>query len=893
MSDTAVAAPPALGRMAADKARVAAIRDRARRLFEGGATGVQTAAALAEATDELVIDLFRRERADMSERDRDAIGRHAAVIAVGGSGRGELAPFSDADLLFLFRGSARRAFGDCASRAVRAVWDAGVKLGHSIRTPGETVAIARREPQVATALVDARLLCGSSELFAGFRRKFERSVVAGRRSGFIADCLRGRQEERVQFGSTVQQLQPDVKRSLGGLRDLHLIRWLGFARYGTSDLESLRLRGALSKEDARRLSAAHEFLLRIRIDLHFAAGRANDVLSRDEQLRITAQRRISERPGQRPVERFMQEYFRHTTAVSEIAERFSQLHAPRSLTARLKQFVMTHRTDEIFRVSDETIDVVPRHRQTVAASLEGILRLSYAALLNGVRPAPELVEQIRAGSAALPEAPSAEAAQSFLAILGCTGRLGDVLRSLAELGVLERLVPEFAHVRCLLQFNQYHRYTVDEHTLRAVEAAVAFDGDSGPIGVAYGEIRHKEILHLALLLHDLGKGYEEDHSDVGRRIAERTAARLGLPDHQRDALVFLVHKHLKMAHTAFRRDTSDPETLVPFSHEIGSPETLRMLYVLTAADLSAVGPGVWTTWKSELLTDLYDRLMVILSGRRYEYHQEQRLARIREHVQSAIAPPGEHHGAELRTWIDRQLEAFPPHYLGFTSPDQIAADLAAVRQLGPGDVRIEGRCDPEAGTVEYRVLAHGNLSEGCFHKTAGVLTAKRHDILSAQINTTTDGYVVDSFRVIDHDFCGAVPAERLEDVSQAIRRAMTGEGPALPVFQKKIRFSLERSNGSYSELPTRVVVDNHTSDRCTIIDVFAPDRPGLLYTISRAIYELELSVLLAKISTHVDQVVDVFYVTDLENCKIRNGEKLREIKARLEERLDEFLREPV
>ena len=890
MTDTAVAQPPALGRMTADKARVTAIRDRARRLFDGGATGVQAASALSTAADELVVSLFQRELAGMPEAARKVIERHAAVVAIGGSGRGELAPFSDADLLFVFRNSARHPFTDCASRAVRAMWDAGLKIGHSIRTISETVAIARREPQVATSLVDARLLCGSADLFAEFRRRFTRSVVASRRHAFVADCLRGRQEERVQFGSTVQQLQPDVKRSLGGLRDLHLIRWLGFARYGVSDLESLRLKGALSKDDARQLTAAHEFLTRIRIDMHFAAGRANDVLSRDEQLRIATQRQIRDAPGQRPVERFMQEYFQHTTAVAEIAERFSQRHAPRTLKSRVRQFVTTHRADQIFRISDETINVAARHRKSITGNLTGILRLYHAALLNDVRPAPELIEDIRSGCT-VPENLPAEAAATFLAILGCTGRLGEVLRDLAELGVLQRVIPEFAHVRCLLQFNQYHSFTVDEHTLRAVEAAVAFDADDGPLGVAYREIRHKEILHLALLLHDLGKGYEEDHSEVGRRIAEHTAARLGLPDHQRDVLVFLVHKHLKMSHVGFRRDTSDPDTLIPLSHEIGSPETLRMLYVLTAADLTAVGPGVWTSWKGELLADLYDRLMVILSGRRYEYHQEQRLARIREHVHAAIAPIGEDHGDDLRTWIDRQLEAFPPHYLGFTSPAQIAADLDTVRQLGPGEARIEGRYDPESSTVQYRVIAHENLSEGCFHKTAGVLTGRRHDILAAQINTTTDGFVVDSFRVIDRDFSGEVPPERIAEVSEAIQRAMRGDGPNEVVFQKQMQFIGVRTNGQYSGLPTRVVVDNHTSDRCTIIDVFAHDRPGLLYTVSRTIYELNLSVLLAKISTHVDQVVDVFYVTDHSNRKIHDGERLREIKAKLESQIEAFLRE--
>ncbi len=877
MSDSAGPPDTSLDALAALRQRVDAIRETARKRLAQRATGIQIAAGISEATDLFVVDLFQQALRKFPPPIQQALATQSAVVAVGGSGRGDVAPYSDVDLLFLHAPTVPREFNIAVAETVRACWDAGLKLGHSDRTPADTLRMARQDPQFATTLVDARCLWGAADLFAPMLRRYWLSIVARRRRSFIESCILEREKERIEHGATTQQLEPDVKRSLGGLRDLHLIRWIGAARYGVSDFDSLKLQGAFSTGDARRLVHAHEFLTSVRISLHLAAGRPHDVLTRDDQLRIARERQIEGTAGQRPVERFMQQYFEHSTAIAEIARRFVTKHRGRPMANRFWNYVVSHRVDDIYSVGPETIDVPRRHRARVCRSLEDVLRLYQAAALHRVQIEPTLAEQVKTAAATWQtDDLSPDAARLFLSMLGRPGQLGALVRSLYETGVLERVLPCLRHIRCLLQFNQYHHYTVDEHTLRTIDTVESFGTQETPLGQAYRAIPHKELLHLALLLHDAGKGFEEDHSEVGRRLAWDAAVRLGLPEHQRDLLVFLVHRHLLMATLAFRRDTSDPEVLLNFNYEVGSPDALRMLYVLTASDISAVGPGVWNDWKAELLTAFYDRCMIWLSGKSYLFEEPTRLQRVLGDVLRQINPPE----TEQQQWKQR-LDALPTHYVLATPPAQIAQDLQLAHGLNPEEIHVASQYDAETRTVDYRIIARESVGTGCFHKLTGVFSAKRMEILNAQICTTADGLIIDSYRIRDYDHAEEVPEFRREEVAGFIRQALRGELDIETLFRSRSRFSPNATQGPVSNLPSRVVVDNETSDRYTIIDVFAHDRPGLLYRIARALFELQLSVVLAKISTHFDQVVDVFYVTGEGGRRIGDTERLKQIRQRL------------
>jgi [protein-PII] uridylyltransferase len=878
--------------LARKKARAAEIRARALAMFAAGTPGIQVASALCEAADGLLVEFIEEALQPLPAAARQFVETTSAVVAVGGTGRGELSPYSDVDLLFLDEGKGRREFRDAASRVVQSCWDAKLELGHSVRRLRDCIALARQDREVATALIEARLIWGSAELFQRLVRRFRRRVVDARKRQFVADCVAAREADFPEPGRPAQELEPNVKCSNGGLRDLHLLRWLGFALYDARDIDAMRLKGALSMNEAYAVRSAWEFLTRVRIDLHVAAGKAQDLLTRDEQLRIADERGTRGTEGQRPVERFMQEYFSHSSALAHVTRRFVARHRPRRIWSRASSAILSHRADGVLRVTSDELDAAPRHLPRLCRSVESVLRLYKTAGLYGVLPSPRVADAVEAAAKEFAEDMSAEAAGLFMDILRCTRRLGPVLRSMYETGLLEVVVPDVRHARCLMQFNQYHHYTVDEHTLRAVETATGFADSVGSIGAAYRAIRHKEILHLALLLHDLGKGFVEHHWEVGRRIALRMADRLRLPPHHKEQLAYLVHKHLEMSHSALRRDITDPVLLLQFSHDVGTPDTLQMLYVLTCADIAAVGPGAFTDWKEELITELFDRCTLILSGKHGAYHEEERLRSIKQRVAGLLPPSdGATDRAARQAAVDRQLSAFSAYYLTCTPPERIADDLSVLQSLAADEVHVQGTYDAGTGTVEYRVLTRNeSAADGCFHKMAGVLTAKRLEILSADISTTQDGAVVDSFRVHDRDYSGVSPQERIAAVSTALRDVLRNRVTVESLFVRHRRFGAQDQPPPVSNLPMRVVLDNDSSDSRTVVDVFAHDRPGLLYTVARALYELRLSVDLARISTHYDQVVDVFYVRETNGRKAAGDARLAEIQETLTARLEAFER---
>lgn len=876
-----------LERIAANRRRVSDMREQVQRRFRDGADGVSLLATLSESADKLIVDLLEESLAQVSPELRSAVQQRLVVLAVGGSGRGEMCPYSDVDLLFLYRPDLQtnEIIQQVTSQVIRDLWDAWVKLGHSVRSFHDALMMARTDLQFATSLIEIRPLWGNQELGEALHRKFYKNVIRLRQTAFIDECVASRQTEYLEGGATVQQLQPDVKKSAGGLRDIQLLKWIGYARRESADLGILRRLGALSRDEHHDLQQAHEFLSRVRIDLHFAAGRPQDVLSRDEQARIATERGFQEVAGQHPAVQFMQQYFHHTSNVARIVKRFVTLQRPQSIVSRFLKFVMRHRANDVFLVGLDEIDVRTSYRPTLYSSLEQILKLYELASLYRVGIAPELAESVALATSKLSNLCSAEEARLTCSIFQRGPALGKILRSMYETGVLERAIPEFSRIRCLLQFNQYHHYTVDEHTLRAIEAVTAFENDSGPLGAAYRAIHHKEVLHLAVLLHDVGKGGTEDHSILGCEIAGNVAERLGFTSHQREMLMFLVQKHLVMPDLALRRNIADPEVYLPFSRDVGSAEVLRMLYVLSAADMIAVGPETWTSWKAGLLADLYRRVLEVLSGQAVQQHEQELLRRKCDAVQVELASAVQS-GQFTFEWIASAFDTLPRQYVGDTSPAELAVVLRLIQTLQDDTVHVRSAYDSDTRTVEYRVIARDRIGSGCFSKMAGTLAAKRLDILSAQIATTTEGVILDSFRVIDHDYFGAVPESRMLEVAAAIQGVLLGRNTVAELFATNTRHQFAAP--LIVKLPTRVVIDNDSSDRCSVIDVFAVDRTGLLYVITKTLLDLDLSVSVAKIATHIDQVLDVFYVTDSNGKKIQQGQRLLTIRDTLQERIETF-----
>lgn len=852
-----------------------------------GASGAETVAAMTDLVDGLIVGRYRNAIRHGEAEIASAGMQHCCLVALGGYGRRELAPHSDIDLMFLFRPEAGQVVPVLVRAVLHPLWDSGFQIGHSVRTIADCLALAQTDATVKTSMMEARFLAGSPDLFQEFHGRYWKKVVTRGTDGYVERKLEERRREYDKFGETVYLLEPNVKKSKGGLRDLHLLQWVGLARYQAPTIRELSDRGILARADYAALVEAREFLWRVRALLHVHAGMAQEILSFDEQVWLAARFGFQDRPHLLAVEQFMQLYYRHTMGLHEAAMRFVERCKPQSLWDRLNRWLPAPKLDTYFVQSGGALTVPPESRTRVLESPALLLRLFDLARARRLSIETALLEDIHRHVEGLPDQDfrDEEVSRTFVRILSGPAT-AQTLEAMHRAHLLEKLIPVFAAVRGLMQFNQYHKYTVDEHSLLAVAKAEALAQDQGVLGEVYRAIKRKDLLHLAVLLHDLGKGQEEDHSEVGRRIADETGARLGYDEADRRTLMFLVHRHLLMAHTAFRRDPNDEQVVLAFAREVGTPEVLRKLLALTAADIAAVGPGVLTKWKESLLIELYQRAMQEVSGERDAADAPERLARIVAEVldQSPLCGDAEVSAA----WVEAELRQFPLRYAYGTVPRRIAAHLDGIRRLSPGEVHVSAEFNASLGTCEYAVITRNDIIPGIFSKIAGVMAANGLQILDAQILTRQDGVVVDTFQVTDPDYRGAPPADRLEAIGAMIRAVLRGAEQVEDVVRRGTRLSTVRSLPSARQ-PTEVRIDNETSDRYTILDVFAEDRQGLLYVITHAIFAQGLSVHAARISTRLDQAADVFYVTDAEGRKIQDPAQVERIRQGLQQQIDTFL----
>ncbi len=776
--NTASTGESALGVLKATDVEAAGVRfaDQRRAIHQrllDGASGAEIVGAFSEMVDGLIIGRYRNAVRQADEKVAIAGTHQCCLVALGGYGRRELAPYSDLDLMFLFDIQAGKAAEALSREVLHHLWDLGFQVGHSLRTIRDCLELAPTDLAIKTSMMEARYLAGSAELFQQFQRRYLGRVVRRGIESFIEKKMDERRREYEKFGETVYLLEPNVKKSKGGLRDLHVLQWIGMVKYQATTIQELTDRGILSRQDYAALVDAREFLWRVRALLHVHAGMAQEILSFDEQVWLAKLLGFEDRPHLLAVEQFMQQYYRHTMGLHEISVRFIDRCRGVSLWDRVAKLWPSPKVDGYFVTTAHELTVPIGLRTRVLSSPELLLRLFELASAQRVNIDTTLLEDIHRHVDALPDEAfrRPEVSRIFLRLLTGPGAIAGALEAMHRAHLLEKLIPVFATVRGLMQFNQYHKYTVDEHSLLAVAKCEALEQEQSILGEVYREVRRKDLLHLAVLLHDLGKGREHDHSEVGKVIAEETASRLGFDEQETRTLVFLVHRHLLMAHTAFRRDPYDDKVMLGFAREIGTPEVLRKMLALTAADIAAVGPGMLTKWKESLLVELYLRTLPEVSGEREEGNAPQQL----EQVASDLA-----HDRMLTAlavepaWIESQLKLFPLRYLLGTPPSRIAEHLGAIRTLQSGQVRVESHFNDTLGAGEYTVVTFNDLTPGIFSKIAGVMAANGLQILDAQIVTRPDGIVVDTFYGTDPDYHGTPPADRPVSIAHMIERVLKG-----------------------------------------------------------------------------------------------------------------------
>jgi [protein-PII] uridylyltransferase len=855
---------PAVARAAA---AVTALRARIAAQHAAGAPGVQTCGLAAELFDDIVREVWRALLDDLPEADAQLLGRHVALVAHGGYGRRQMAPFSDLDLMLLHDVEGAGVVAEAAKRLLQDLFDAGLDVGQSVRTVAGACHLAAADATILSTLLDCRPLAGDVETPRRLAARL-RGAVARRGRRLAESLVAARRLEADRFGHTVALLEPNVKRSPGGLRDIQMVHWLGILLFGAESLDELVQVGGVPRANAEALREAEEFLVRVRNELHLAAGKPADDLTRAEQWRIAESRGLESCHGLLGVERFMREYFGHTRRVERILGALQRVirraHPLRSLAAGL----LGHRVDGLFRVGPAFVAPLPGCTARVVGSLPHVLRLVELATLYDMPVEPEAWEAVRGSAATLPRDADAAANAAFLRLFDHPQGLAGGLRALHEAGLLEILVPEFAHARHLLQFNNYHKYTVDEHCILAVERAAGFAADRDWLGDTWRQVTRKRPLLLALLIHDIGKGFEGDHSEIGARIARHVTARLGLPADEAEIVEFLVLKHLAMAHMAFRRNVGDDSLVAGFARDVGSPEVLRMMSLLTAADVAAVGPDTWNKWKADLLGDLHFRTLDCLDGESPSREAE----RARRGLEVLLADRA------TDDPVLRIARMLPVSYLRDVPRDTIVEELGRLAGLDPGGLLASARWQPGTGTVGVTVGGREDVADGIFHRVTGALTSQRLEILAADIHTLDDRLVIDHFVVRDPDFAGEPPSERLAEIAAAIRAAMKGEPPS---FQRRWNpFAPLPAPATLA--PARVRFDNESSEHATIIEVFAHDAVGLLYAIAKTLFDAGISVRAAKIGTYLDQVVDAFHVTDRDGGKVTDPVRLAELGRALE-----------
>ncbi|HET7874782.1 MAG TPA: [protein-PII] uridylyltransferase [Methylomirabilota bacterium] len=844
----------------------------------GGASGQQSVQAYAAFMDGFLGTLFK-----LAVEDAKREGAQAAplvLVALGGYGRGELHPLSDLDLLVIYDGE----LGPFAQRVTQgllyALWDLGLQVGHALRSLPDCLAMARTDFPSRTSMQQARFLVGDRRLFNRFQKVLAENVYQKDFAQFLETVLAERDQRYRKFGGSPYMGEPNVKESAGGLRDIHTAMWLASTKWGARTLRELSEKRLITEREQKATDEALTFLWRVRNELHFLSGHKNDVLSREVQPQIAKNFGYAGDEVSLAVEKFMRDYYLHARVIHRVSRRLiarcrETLARRGAVGRRLRQEAQA---DGLI-VLDEQIRLVHSDGRAFRESPTRLMKTFWHCHRLGFELGIDVERAIEDSLDLVDDAfrRSPEVRDLFLGICRAWGRVTQTLREMHELGVLGRYLPEWGALTCLVQYDVYHKFTADQHSLLAMENLEALaPGQSAESEATeiLSQVERPDLLMLGMLLHDTGKGQGHGHVAKGIPLIQALMSRIGLPAADADKVVFLVAHHLTLSHIAQRRDIDDPKTVETLAEVCQTPEKLRMLYLLTVADMRAVGPGVMTGWMAQILAELYARTLARLTG-----GEVQRPTRdtVTERVWEALGREG------ARRAVAAHLAMLPDRYLASTTPQRMADHLRLIERLEEEVVATELYHHPDLGSSEL-VIATRDVA-GLFSLIAGTLAAHGINILSAQIHTRGDGIAIDTFQVNDPFGEGVAEEARWRKMLEALRRVLRGEQTVEELLA--VRPSGRPAEGVPG--PPKVTVDNRLSDTHTVVEVKCPDRVGLLYAITRTLSAQGLDIGSARIATEIDQAYDTFYITD------RQGRRLEDpaAHARLREALEEALSKPL
>ncbi|MDQ2918932.1 MAG: [protein-PII] uridylyltransferase [Verrucomicrobiota bacterium] len=822
------------------------------------------------------------------------------LLALGGYGRGELNPSSDVDVMFLHNNS-REQVSPYAAQVIEQVlyllWDIGFKVGHSTRSVKGAITQANKDMLTKTAMLEARYLTGDREVEALFRKRFRAKCVVGYERHYVELRMQDEAERHAKFGDSVYMQEPNVKSGCGGLRDYQNLLWMTYFREGALTTNQLVGKDWLSEADQRRIEAAYDFLLRLRTDLHYATGRATDVLHLNLQEQIAQRLRYASKGRGLPSEALMKDFYEHTRNIYRVTERITEQFASgRSTDGSRSLFgwlpMVREKEEKLGEFTNRQGQLYLDDTELLKKDPTAILRVFETAQLHSLDLSAELEDHLARHPALVTRTFRYATAprEIFQRILSRKGKAATALRMMHRVDFLGRYIPEFGLLTCLVQHEFFHRYTADEHTLICIDKLDELCATSNPRLRPYRELFEKLedplVLYLALLLHDTGKGIgARPHAEASAFFAQRVAVRLHLTPEQRKSLILVVDNHLTLSNIAQQRNLDDPETAVEFAGLVRDQKNLDALMLLTLADGQGTSAEKWSDWKESLVWHLYYATSQYLTDQA-AFYAERKIER--EKLQQEVS-------AELPENFDEEIEThfdfMPDNYFRAFSVKEIASHAQLFRSfLQNLYIREE---PPLAPTLRWEAMpeqGHSIVSlcgwdvQKLLLRIAGSFSVAPLNILSADVYTRGDHVALDVFRVCDLDGRAVTDENVLKKVEETLRRAATDLNFDFRPLLQEARSKIKNRRGPSVEFPTTIAIENKTHPRFTLVQIQTPDRIGLLYELLSAIGEEGISIVLSRVSTEKGAAVDTFYVMDGNTGgKITEAWRIDSLQKRLQQ----------
>jgi [protein-PII] uridylyltransferase len=848
-------------------------------MHAGGASGQEAVQAHARFVDEILHALTTLIVADSTADGLTPAP--SVVVALGGYGRGELHPSSDIDLMVVYDGELSPFVQRLTQELLYSMWDLGLQVGHSLRSLDDCVAMARTDFPSRTSMQETRFIAGDRRLFTRFRRVLRDNVYRHDFEQFLATTLAERDQRYRKHGASPYIGEPNVKESAGGLRDVHTAMWLGAAKFGARTLRELSDKGLITSREQGLTDAALTFLWRVRNALHLVSGHKNDVLGRDVQPRIAQDLGYEDEGESLGVERFMHDYYLHARVIHRISRRLiarcqESLSRRGSAERRERQQALADGLvffDGQLHLTDRNPGLLRRDSTRLMKVFWHLHRLGCELSLDLERAVEDSLDLVDDGFRRSPVV-----RDLFLDICRSWGRVAITLSEMHELGLLGAYLPEFGALTCLVQYDVYHRFSADQHSLLAMEhleaVAPGQSAESEGAALVFNQIEKPELLMLGMLLHDIGKAKGHGHVRKGIPLVRDLTTRIALPPDDAAAVEFLVAHHLTMSHIAQRRDIDDPKTVTDLAEACGDPQRLRMLYLLTYADMRAVGPGVLTGWQAQILHELYARTLKQLTAPGAGVASRANRTQVSERLYGVVKDEVDAQA------VKAHVAMVSDRYLTGTSVQRMAAHLRMLQRIDAAPLATDLFHHPDLGSSDLVVVTRD--LPGLFSLIAGTLAAHGINITSAQIHTRADGIAIDTFQVNDPTGEAVTSAAHWRRTMDALAAVIGGTVSVDDLLERRRRAGRARRD---VEGPPKITIDNELSDAATVIEVKCPDRVGLLYLITRTISGLGLDIASARIATEIDQAYDTFYVHDHQGQKLEQPDAMDRAREVLEQAL--------